>query len=59
MTIEEQLERLTAVVSALPAPVVAHDNQIDGLITVAEKLSGQMAAIERLWEAYLNTLPRQ
>ena len=65
MTIEEQLARLTGIVESLASTVVAHDNQIEGLITVAEQhskqieqQSKQIAALERQWQAYINTLPR-
>jgi ABC-type transporter Mla subunit MlaD len=65
MTIEEQIERLTGIVNALAGTVVSHDNQIEGLIKVAEQQSAQIAqqsaqiaAIERQWQAYINTLPR-
>ena len=37
MTIEERLDRLTGIVDALATTVVAHDNQIDGLIRFAEQ----------------------
>jgi len=59
MTTDERLDRLTNIVDALATTVVAHDNQIDGLIKVAERLSTQMADLDRRWQAYLNTLPRQ
>src|SRR5437879_1477295 len=73
MTIDERLDRLTGVVEALPATVVAHDNQIDKLIDLAQRQSEGTAAAERRlhqlrdlvenmgrqWQAYLNTLPRQ
>jgi hypothetical protein len=59
MSIDERIERLTAVVESLAGSVVAHDNQIEGLIAVAEKQAAAMANLERRWEAYLNTLPRQ
>jgi ABC-type transporter Mla subunit MlaD len=65
MTIEEQIERLTGIVNSLASTVVSHDNQIEGLIKVAEQQSAQIAAteraiaaIERQWQAYINTLPR-
>ena len=65
MTIEEQLARLTGIVESLASTVVAHDHQIEGLITVAEQhskqieqQSKQIAALERQWQAYINTLPR-
>jgi hypothetical protein len=65
MTVEEQLERLTGIVAALAETVVAHDNQIEGLIKAAEvqkeqmaELARSVAATERQWHAYINTLPR-
>jgi hypothetical protein len=73
MTTEEKLDRLTTIVESLASNVVAHDNQIEALIAVAEKNSAQIAAtaaqvqetskavanVERQWQAYINTLPRQ
>jgi hypothetical protein len=43
MTIEEQIARLTGIVESLASTVVAHDNQIEGLIKVAEQQSAQIA----------------
>jgi hypothetical protein len=64
MTIEEQIERLAGIVTALGTTVVSHDNQIEGL-KLAEQQSAEIAAteraiaaIERQWQAYINTLPR-
>jgi chemotaxis regulatin CheY-phosphate phosphatase CheZ len=59
MTIDERLDRLTGVVEALAASVVAHDNQIEALIKVADKHAQEMADLRRQWQAYLNTLPKQ
>ena len=66
MTTEEKIDRLTGIVEALPSTVVSHDNQIEGLIKVAEQQSAQIrqqseqiASIERQWQAYINTLPHQ
>lgn len=66
MTVEEKLERLTGIVESLAGTVVAHNNQIEGLITVAEEQKGRLdevtkalASLERQWQSYLNTLPRQ
>jgi ABC-type transporter Mla subunit MlaD len=66
MTFEEKLDRLADVVNTLASSVVAHDSQIEALIRVAEKHSAQIAAqgeqiasLERQWQAYINTLPRQ
>lgn len=58
MTIEEQIERLTGIVNALPGTVVAHDNQIEALIEISEKNARNWENLERQWQAYLNTLPR-
>ena len=58
ITTEEQLQRLTGIVESLAGSVVAHDNQIDGLIKVAEKHQEQIANLEKQWQAYINMLPR-
>jgi hypothetical protein len=71
MTIEERLERLTGIVESLAGTIVAHDNQIEAhdnqigaLIQIVEKHHAQIAAdrertaaLERQWQAYINTLP--
>ena len=52
MTTDERIDRLTQIVDALAATVVAHDNQI-------EALAGAMAARDRQMDAvtrHLNTL---
>ena len=59
MTTEEKIDRLTGIVETLANTVVAHDHQIEGLIKVAEKQAAQIASLERQWQAYINTLPRQ
>lgn len=59
VTTEEKIDRLTGIVEALAASVVAHDNQIEKLIEVAERQERSMASLERQWQAYINTLPRQ
>jgi hypothetical protein len=58
------MDRLTGIVEALAGTVVAHDNQIEGLIAVAEKHDAQIAALaeqvantERQWQAYITRLP--
>jgi hypothetical protein len=56
---EEKIDRLTGIVESLAASVVAHDNQIEKLIEVAERHERSMASLERQWQAYINTLPRQ
>jgi hypothetical protein len=66
MTIDERLDRLTGVVESLAASVVAHDDQIENLIKVAQKHQEEMAELrrsraksDRLLEAYLKRLPPQ
>jgi hypothetical protein len=51
MTTEEKIERLTGIVDTLASSVVAHDNQIDALIRVAEKHEKDMANLIREWQA--------
>ena len=53
------MERLTGIVESLAASVVAHDNQLEILILVAEKHERAIEDMRKQWEAYLNTLPRQ
>jgi uncharacterized protein (DUF3084 family) len=62
---EEKMDRLTGIVESLAASVVAHDNQIERLIEVAEKhgqslsrLESSLLTLERQWQAYVNRLPR-
>jgi archaellum component FlaC len=66
MTIDERLDRLTGIVESLASSVVEHDDQIEGLIKIAQKhdeeiarLRRSSANIERLLEAYLKRLPPQ
>jgi hypothetical protein len=66
MTTEEKLDRLITAVDSLAASVVHHDNQIEALIVIAEKHGAQIAEVsqavanlQRQWQAYINTLPRQ
>jgi len=51
LTTEERLDRLTGIVDALATTVVAHDNQIEALIKIAEKQREELAALERQWQA--------
>jgi hypothetical protein len=66
VTVEEKLDRVTdnldrlvGVVNSLASSVVAHDNQLDVLIQLAAKHEAAIANLERQWQAYINTLPRQ
>jgi hypothetical protein len=65
MTIDERVERLTGIVESLAgtlntlaATVLAHDNQIESLIAISEKSAANWERLERQWQVYLNTLPR-
>jgi hypothetical protein len=59
VTVEEQLQRLTGIVGSLAETVVAHDNQLDIPIKVAQKHAESIANLERQWQAYLRRLPRR
>jgi chemotaxis regulatin CheY-phosphate phosphatase CheZ len=56
---DKRLDRLEVVIEALAASVVARDNQLDRLMLLADKQWKETQALERRWQAYLNTLPRQ
>jgi hypothetical protein len=54
------LAKLTGVVDALASSVVAHDEQIEQLLALAEKHNQAIANLERQWQAYLSTIhPKQ
>jgi hypothetical protein len=59
MNIDDRLDRLTGVVESLAGSVVEHDSRIVALIQVAEKHAEATANLEKQWQAYINTLPRQ
>lgn len=59
MIVEEHLHRLTGIVESLASSVVAHDNQIDALIKLAEKHEAALANLERPWQAHISALPKQ
>jgi hypothetical protein len=57
---------LAGVVSALAGSVASHDDQIAALIKIGEEhdrrlkeLTNAIANLEKQWQAYINTLPRQ
>jgi archaellum component FlaC len=54
--IEQNLERLTAVVSTLANTTVAHDTQIEQLLAIAEENQNNWKQLQREWQAYLNTI---
>ena len=60
------VSNLAAVVDTVAGTVASRDDQIEALIQIVEKNSAhiaaqgqQIAALERQWQAYINTLPRQ
>jgi chromosome segregation ATPase len=65
--IEANLERLAMLATSTAASVIAHDEQIDKLVKVAqtqqqqwESLRGELAQLHREFQAYLTTIhPRQ
>ena len=57
MTVAEQLDRLTGIVGTLTTAIEAHGHQIEGLITVAEKHSQQIAELERKLQANIVAPP--
>jgi hypothetical protein len=66
MTVEEQFAEIRMMLKTLAVTTVAHDNQIEALIKIAERHEAQLAVlqeesrnVQRQWQAYLNTLPKQ
>jgi transposase len=39
--------------------IAAHDGQIEALIKISEQNAQNWKNLERQWQAYINTLPRQ
>ena len=54
--IETNLDKLTGVVATLAETVVAHDNQIEGLIAAGVDQKKAIEALTREWQAYLRTI---
>jgi hypothetical protein len=52
MDTQEQLDRLTGIVASLAASVVEHDDQIESLITVAQKHQQRMEAQDQKMESH-------
>jgi hypothetical protein len=57
--VASNLDRLTGVVDSLAASIVAHDNQIEALIKIAEKHEHIWQDLQKQWQAYLRRLPNQ
>jgi len=60
------LDRLAATVrtvnssmATLATSIAAHDQQIDALLTISEENSRKWRELNKRFETYLNTLPRQ
>jgi len=47
VTLDERLDRLTGIVEALAASVVAHDSEIEALIKVAEQHKQEIVNLVR------------
>jgi hypothetical protein len=58
VTTDERLDRLTGIVESLASTVVAHDNQIEALLTISERNARNWENLEKQWQAYLRTLPK-
>jgi hypothetical protein len=65
VTTEEQLQShadllgsISRSLDRLANTVIAHDAQIDALIIISEENARNWKNLERQWQAYLNTLPR-
>jgi len=52
------LDKLTQVVNTLAGSIVAHDAQIEALVKAAERHERIWQDLQKQWQAYLNTLPR-
>ena len=57
--VDRQIEALVGAITAQSPQIQAHDHQIDALIQISEKNARNWENLERQWQAYLNTLPRQ
>jgi len=65
MTTEEQLKAhadllgsVSRTLEQLTNTVIAHDAQIEQLIEISQENARNWKSLERQWQAYLNTLPR-
>ena len=51
-------EKINDILKPLAETVAAHDDQIEKLLIIAEKHAAEVANLERQWQAYINTLPK-
>jgi alpha-D-ribose 1-methylphosphonate 5-triphosphate diphosphatase PhnM len=54
VTSEQEFAEIRAMLKTLAVTVVAHDDQIEKLITLAEKHEAAIANLERQWQAYIS-----
>ena len=57
-SITRTLKGVTDGLDRLTNTVIAHDAQIDALIAMSEENARNWKNLERQWQAYLKTLPR-
>jgi hypothetical protein len=50
VTTDERLDKLTGIVEAPAASLVAHDNQIEALVKVAESTSKEIKDLVHEWQ---------
>ena len=55
---DNQLDALTNITRELSITASKHDAQIAQLVEFSQNLKESFANMERQWQAYLNTLPR-
>jgi ABC-type transporter Mla subunit MlaD len=54
-----QIGAMIDLAAAQQQQIAAHGNQIDALIKISEENAQNWKNLERQWQAYINTLPRQ
>ena len=56
---DNQLDALTNITRELSITASKHSRQIEALIIMAEKHEKTWQDLQRQWQAYINTLPKQ
>jgi transcriptional regulator GlxA family with amidase domain len=56
---DARINRLIGLAEIQQREIETHDTQIEALLSLAEKHAQSQANLERQWQAYINTLPRQ
>jgi ABC-type transporter Mla subunit MlaD len=54
-----QIGAIIDLAAAQQRQIAAHDQQIDALLKISEENARSWKNLERQWQAYINTLPRQ